>query len=88
MVTIQYLWTVLSLIFVTLLVSAQVFEFYYLIFNLLPSKQQTYCKAFERSALSSVYWCLNQSSRVRKNITDVLNNFVQFFHTLSGLATQ
>ena len=76
--TIQSIAPGLSPLFALVLVSAQIFEVYHLIYNILPPKEQAYCRAFENFALSPVYLCLNRVSSVRDSVTNVLHDFVKF----------
>lgn len=80
--TTQSLGPDLSPLFALLLVSAQMFEVYYLIFNILPPKEQAYCRAFESFALSPVYRCLNVVLSIRDSVTNVLHDFVKFSYIL------
>ncbi|MCJ1461139.1 hypothetical protein MMC28_011521 [Mycoblastus sanguinarius] len=75
METTQEQWSSLYILFGTLLVSAQIFEFCFLVFNVLPSKRQEPINALTRSSVLSVRPWQNKVENFSKSIMEVFHDF-------------
>lgn len=83
MVWLGDLWAMLSPVFGTLLVLAQIYELWFLISNVLPSKQRDRRSAFTKFACYPFHQLQTEFSIKSKSTRKVFRDFVRFFASKS-----